>query len=484
MWTDRGGQPLRLLGLTVTRQKKSLTTVDNRGGWWPIVRESFAGAWQQNVVLDRSSILANHAVFACQTLIASDIAKLRIKLVKRDDDGVWEETTNPAYSPLLRKPNHFQNRIQFLENWVLSKLQRGNTYALKQRDNRGVVIKTYVLDPIRVIPLVADDGSVFYELNCDRLAGLPQAVIVPASEIIHDRFNCLFHPLVGLSPIFANSLAASQAVNIQKNSSAFFANGSSPGGILVAPGKIDAEAAARLKDYWDNNFTGKNSGKIAVLGDGLKFESMAMKAVDAELVDQLKWTAEVVCSTYHVPPYKIGVGTMPAYTNVQALNVEYYSQCLQVLIESIELCLDEGLGMADGLGTELDVDNLLRMDSVTQVNMLVEAVKGTIMAPNEARKKLDLKKTKGGDSVWSQQQNYSLEALAERDANEPFAAHATPKPAPDPTERTEEADEAGVGEQSTGPAAKTFEVPTELVGDLMRREFARVFVVPNFGVAA
>jgi hypothetical protein len=33
---------------------------------------------------------------------------------------------------------------------------------------------------------------------------------------------------------------------------------------------------------------------------------------------------------------------MPPYTNVQALNVEYYSQCLQILIEAAELCLDEG----------------------------------------------------------------------------------------------------------------------------------------------
>jgi phage portal protein BeeE len=65
------------------------------------------------------------------------------------------------------------------------------------------------------------------------------------------------------------------------------------------------------------------------------------------LIEQLKWTAEVVCSTYHVPPYKIGIGAMPVYNNVQALNTEYYSQCLQVLIEAIELCLDEGLGMAE-----------------------------------------------------------------------------------------------------------------------------------------
>jgi phage portal protein BeeE len=56
---------------------------------------------------------------------------------------------------------------------------------------------------------------------------------VPASEIIHDRMNCLYHPLVGTSPIFACGTAANMGLQIQENSSAFFGNGSNPSGILV-----------------------------------------------------------------------------------------------------------------------------------------------------------------------------------------------------------------------------------------------------------
>src|SRR5690606_18147617 len=108
---------------------------DSNRGWFPLIRESFSGAWQRNIELKPESILSFHAVFACQTLIASDIAKLRVKLVE-DRDGIWTEVSRPAYSPVLRKPNHFQNRIQFFESWVLSKLQSGNTYALKGRDGR------------------------------------------------------------------------------------------------------------------------------------------------------------------------------------------------------------------------------------------------------------------------------------------------------------------------------------------------------------
>jgi HK97 family phage portal protein len=401
-----------------------LSPPDERGGWWPLVRESYAGAFQQDVVVNDQSVMAFHAVFSCMTLIANDIAKLRVKLVARDAGGIWSEVENSAYSPVLRKPNDYQTRIQFWENYILSKLSRGNTYVLKVRDNRRVVTQLHVLDPSRVKPLVAPDGSVFYELQCDNLAGITEPrIIVPASEIIHDRFNCLFHPLVGLSPIFACGLAATQGLRIQNNSASLFGNASQPGGLLIAPGAIDQSNADRLKAYWETNFTGRNAGKIAVLGDGMQYKGLSVNPVDAQLIEQLKWTAEVTCSTFHMPPYKIGVGMMPTYSNIQALNVEYYSQCLQSLIEAAEVCLDEGLGTGASVGTEFDVENLLRMDSVTQMEVLDKGK--NLMTPNEGRKRLDLKPVTGGDSVYRQQQDFSLEALAKRDARDnPFAKDA------------------------------------------------------------
>jgi HK97 family phage portal protein len=395
--------------------KASLTTVDTNRGWWPVIKESYAGAWQTNVEVRLDSVLAHHAVFACQTLIASDIAKLRVKLIQRDDAGIWLEIENAAYTPVLRKPNPFQTRIQFWESWILSKMQSGNVYVLKRRDNRRVVIGLYVLDPARVTPLVSDDGQVFYRLRKDNTAGIEDSdVVVPAEEIIHDRFNCLFHPLVGISPIFANGLTATQGLAIQNNATKFFENGARPGGILTAPAAISDETALRLKTYWDDNFSGEKAGKVAVLGDGLKYERMALTSVEAQLIEQLKWSAEVVCSTYHVPPYKIGVGQVPSYTNVQALNLEYYSQCLQVLIEAAELCLDEGLGLAADIGVEFDIDGLLRMDSVTQMDVLAKAQ--GLMTLDERRRKIDLPRVNGGNTIYLQQQDHSLEAIAARDS--------------------------------------------------------------------
>lgn len=424
---------MRIFGLPIPftgERQKALTSVSSSRGWYPI-RESFSGAWQTNVVVDREAVLAFHAVYACTTLIASDIAKLRMKLVQQEASGIWSETTSPAFTPVLRKPNHYQTRIQFYETWVLSKLSRGNAYVLKERDARGVVTALYVLDPNRVTPKIADNGDVYYDLAMDYLSGLPQQVIVPARDIIHDRFNCLYHPMVGVSPIFASGLAATQGVRIQNSSATFFGNGARPSGILTAPGEIGQETAERLKEYWETEFVGSNTGKIAVLGDDLKYAPMTMTSVDAQLIEQLKWTAEVVCSTFHVPPYKIGIGQMPTYNNIQALNIEYYTQALQRLMEDIELCLDEGLGLdavKDGrqLGTEFDLDGLLRMDSVAQMEVLDKG--RDFMTVDEARRRIDLPPTPGGNAVYRQQQDFSLAALAKRDAtDDPFG---TEKPEP------------------------------------------------------
>jgi phage portal protein BeeE len=47
----------------------------------------------------------------------------------------------------LRKPNRYQNRIQFWEGWILSKLMRGNTYVLKVRDDNRNVVKPLCARP-------------------------------------------------------------------------------------------------------------------------------------------------------------------------------------------------------------------------------------------------------------------------------------------------------------------------------------------------
>lgn len=430
-----------MFGLTITRQRlpesKAMSPVSAAGsGWWRVIGESFAGAWQHNVEVKVGDVLANPTVFSCINRIASDIAKLRLRLVTQQMPGIWIETDSPAYSPVLRKPNHYQTRVEFIACWLSSKLAFGNAYVLKERDARGVVVGLYVLDPRRVKVLVSGHGDVFYDLSQDDLNDVPEAMVVPAREIIHDKMNTLFHPLVGLSPIYAAGLAATQAQRIQNNSAQFFGNGARPSGVLSAPDEISQGAADRLKTYWESEFSGQNAGKIAVLGDGLKYEPMMMSSVDAQLIEQLKWTAETICGCFGVPAYLVGVGSAPLNNNAQTLREIYYSQCLQIHIEQIEALLDEGLSIKPPMGTEFDREDLLGMDPVGLAEVVSKLRVAGIMAPNEGRRKFGLLPVKGGDSPYMQEQNWSLEDLADREALGAAISQPEPPALPPPAEET------------------------------------------------
>lgn len=435
--------PFRGLGSAIATIKSTssvLSAISNTwnsfGGVWR-VREPYSGAWQENIELSRECILADPTVYACTTLITNDIAKLYLCLKQTNETtGTSIEVRHSAWSPVIDNPNGFQNRNQFITQWMLSKLIWGNTYVLLRRDARGIVNAMYVLDPRRVQVMVATDGSVFYDLSASELDEIPLAVTVPSSEIIHDRNDPLFHPLCGLSPLFAASLPASTSVEIRKNATHFFRNGAKISGILQVPGALKQEKADDLKKKWNDGYTGENAGKVAVLADGVKFQPLTMNSTDAQMIEMLKLSAEQICSAFHVPAYMVGVGSAPAYNNIEALSQAYYNQCLQIHIESIECLLDKAFGLeGKNYNIEFDLDGLLRMDQATMMATLAAGVGAGIMSPDEARARLNLPPVDGGATPYLQQQNFSLSALNKRDSlPDPFVIDkptSNPTPSPD-----------------------------------------------------
>jgi HK97 family phage portal protein len=395
--------------------------------------ESYTGAWQQNVVLaPTQTLLSVSAIYGCVTGIAGDIAKLRIKLTK-NSQGIWDEVEESPFLGVLRKPNDYQTMIQFVEQWEVSKLLYGNTYVLKEREERrGLVKSLYVLHPRCVNVLVASDGGVYYEINRDDLSGVTERVTVPASEIIHDKNTPLWHPLVGVSPLYACALSGTMSGKIQENSTNHFTNKSMPGGVLSAPGVIDDVTAARLKANFEENYSGTNIGRVAVLGDGLAFSAMRETAEASQLIEQLQWTVLDVARAFKYPSRKLQVA-MPYASNPEAVQVEYLSDCLQYHLEQFEACMNEGLGLPYNMGVEFDLDGLLRMDTLGRIEASTKAIIGGLSKPNEGRFKENLPPVEGGDQVYLQQQNFSLAALAKRDAKEdPFATEKKPEPTPTP----------------------------------------------------
>ena len=395
---------MKLFGYEI--RKALQPAISGSSGWFPLIRESVSGAWQASETVEATTALAHSAVFACVSLISSDIGKLPIRFASRKAE-YWTPAAH-QYDALLRKPNDYQNRSQFISAWISSKLLHGNTYALKRRNARGQIESLHLLDPKTVTPLVSTDGGIFYQLQSSNLANIKDPVTVPAREIIHDRGITPFHPLIGVSPLTAASLAALQGIAIQQNSNAFFKNGSRPGGVLTAPGLIPADAAERLRQQWQDNYTGANAGKVAVLGDGLKYEAMTVNANDAQLIEQLHFSAQDVARAFHVPAWKLGAGPSAPYTSSEATNLQYLCDCLQAHIESLELALDDGLDLPPDQRTELDESSLLRLDAKTRTEVLAASVSAGLLTINEARASEGRAPVAGGDEIFRQLQDVPL----------------------------------------------------------------------------
>jgi hypothetical protein len=108
--------------------------------------------------------------------------------------------------------------------------------------------------------------------------------------------------------------------------------------------------------------------------------------------------------------------------------------------------MDEGLRTGEGLGVEFDVSDLLRMDTDTQVRTSKEAVSAGIMAPNEARYRLNLRPVQGGETPWLQQQNWPMARLAERTL--PTAGNPNPAPDDQPQPADDEDDDGDAAQRA------------------------------------
>lgn len=408
---------------------------------WHSILEPFAGAWQRGIHEDASSSITYPTLFACIHRISSDISKLNFRVVA-EKNGI-QTVTESQLDEVLQQPNHYQNEAQFREYWLLSKLITGNTYILKQRNKQGNITGLYVLDPQRVTPMVTDSGSVYYQLTLDKLNKLANRslseLIVPASEIIHDRLMPITHPLIGIPPVTAANWASVKNLKIIKNATDFFANSSQPSGLLTAPVGMSKADADKVKHYWENEFSGGKNGNIAIIGADMKFTPFSMKSIDSQMLEQMKYSDEQICQPFGIPPFKVGIGNLPSGLSVYDLNLLYWSDALQSHIQAIEMLLNQHLRpeLGKSQAVQINIDLLLKMDESTRADIENKLVNAKIKTPNEAREAFNLMPIDGGGILWGQQQDYPLSVLAQRQGAEIGAGQTLNEP-PSPPEEVAE----------------------------------------------
>lgn len=404
----------------------------------PVV-EGFAGAFQRSIVAEsKENLLKFSPVYAAVSRISRDVSILRPMLMQPGPGTTTVEVKDAAspYMPLIKRPNPYQNWIQFLEYWIICKLLFGNSYAIKERDRRGIVVGLYPVDPRLARPMIAPDGEVYYAFSRDDLARIPDgADMLPAEEVVHDRMCTLWHPLVGVPPIYAAAASGTHGIRIQTNAETFFKNMSRPSGILSHPQTVSPEQLKLLKQQMEEGFSGANLGRLMVTGGGATYTAMSVAAEQSQLVEQLKWTVEDVARCFHLPLHKLQTGQMPTFSNIGVLNTQYYDEALKPHIEAFERLMTDEVVMKNEYSLELDLSGLLRMDPKTRAETREIDMRAGALMINEGRAQENRPPVPGGNTTYLQQQNYSLEALAKRDAQDDPFGTAKPEPTkPSPSE--------------------------------------------------
>lgn len=371
------------------------------------------GSWQRNFPhpSQQLELLAFSAVYACINTIATDLAKLPPQVYEVDmATGARTLRRQDYYAGLFREPNPYQTTTDFVHGFMQSVLTQGNTYCwIGKRNGRGEVAEMHTLNPYRVQPIIATDGSIFYRCGEDYLAGVPNGAVIPARDMIHHRLPLLpGYPLVGVTPVFAAAASSAVGLRILQNSQQFFANASRPSGTLNAPGKVSEPLARRLAEEWDENYRGERYGKTAVLSEGLTWQPLTITPQDAQLIEQIRWSVEDVARVFRVPPFMLGDMTKISYRNVETLGRVYLTECLGWYIEAAEERFEAAFQFTPNFEIKFDTSALLRTEIDVRFAAYTQALSAGWHSINEVRSLEGLPPVEGGEEPRVQMQYVPL----------------------------------------------------------------------------
>lgn len=368
------------------------------GGWgftvpshWPV------GWWQQGYRAPRRG--TNAAVEACVGAISQTVAALPLQHWKRLGNGGQKRLDNTHVASVLRRPNHYQTRADFILNLLRAELLTGNGTAVVSRDDKFRVSALHLVPPNTSEPYVASDGSVFYGFN--QLSSLHPVPAVErffmARDVLHVRLHTPRHPLIGETPLAAAMLAVEAGDAISGHLSSFFQNMTRPSGFLTTPKILKDDVAAKLREMWEKAYSVGNSGRPAVLMDGLEWKPMSITSVDAQLIESYKLTVADVARVYRTPLAVIGEMGGATYANTETLIRHWLATGLSYIVEHVELALDHLFDLPPDEFVAFDLEYLLRADFAARVEGLTKGIQGGLFSPNEAREKEGLPAVDHGD---------------------------------------------------------------------------------------
>lgn len=386
------------------------------------------------------------AVLACVTVIAEDMSKIPIRVMRRLPNGSKEEIEDHFMTRLLRNPNSWQSFGEWCEETMAHLLLYSNSYSVIKRNSRGEATELVPVPPDRVTLREAPGGEWFFYVS---RSGLHEMAVlrdfdtmIEAESILHIRWMTLWNSLMGVPRISLSRETIGLAMSLEAHLAHVMGQGTRPGGLLKTARRLNPESVNQLKSSWQEGFSGPNkSGLTAVLEDGMEWQPMSiMNNNDAQLVELRLFQLKECCRTFRVPPHKVGLPIEGGTATMVQADQNYVNEVLLTWSERILRKLEE---MADIDGRrvflEHDFDHLMKADIKTRSEVHALGVSRMKYTPNEVRSADGLPPVPGGDVVYQPVNFAPLGSV-------PVAG--TPGPGSD---LTDEAGEGGDGSPGGGP---------------------------------
>lgn len=337
------------------------------------------------------------AVYACVQAISETVASLPLILYRRTDDGGRERAPeHPLYEVLHGRPNAWQSALEFREQLQSHVLLRGNAFAEIRFGYDGQVRELLPLHPDRVTVLQLESGRLAYDV-ADRNGRRRRMV---QDEILHLKHRA-DNGVIGKSPIQAARETVHLARAEREHGIATFSNGTRLSGILKYPGKLNEEQRQLIRNSWNTQHAGgENSGKTAILEEGIDFTPVQMKLEDAQWIAARQFSVEEVCRLFRVPPTMVGDLRHGNYSNTLELARHFVVHTLRrhlVMWEqaiSLALLTDRGRRL---YFAEHSVEGLLRGDSTTRASFYSSGIKDGWLLRSEVRQLENLPAIEGMD---------------------------------------------------------------------------------------
>ena len=384
-------------GLFKSRDKPTDSTVGSRYTFY------MGGSTSGKTVTERSAMQMT-AVYSCVRILAEAIAGLPLHVYRYNSDGGKEKAIDHSlYLILHDEPNPEMSSFVFRETLMTHLLLWGNAYAQIIRNSKGEVMALYPLMPNKMSVDRDENGQLYYQYlrSIDEVGGKSETVILKPTDVLHIP-GLGFDGLVGYSPIAMAKNAIGLAIATEEYGAKFFANGAAPSGVLEHPGTI--KDPQRVREAWQSQFGGsQNSGKIAVLEEGMKYTPISISPEQAQFLETRKFQIDEIARIFRVPPHMIGDLEKSSFNNIEQQSLEFVKYTLDPWVSRWEQAMVRALLTPDEKKKyffKFNVDGLLRGDYQSRMNGYATARQNGWMSANDIRELENLDRIpaeQGGD---------------------------------------------------------------------------------------